>query len=979
MTALEQLFLDVVNLSLTASWVIAIVLLLRLALKPVPKKYVCLLWFVVLFRLLCPVSLESEFSLVPPHEEVKYEIVYTTPQVETNSEPVNTVLNQTVNPVLEQNSAPNPMGSVNPLQVYIFIAAWLWVIGIAVLCGYTLISWVWLRHQLAESIPDEGNVYVSDAITSPFVFGIVNPKIYLPYGLEDDERRWVLLHEQSHIARKDYLVKPLFWLAVILHWMNPLVWIAWFCFSRDLELACDERATAAMNKNEKWSYSNTLLNLAVEKRSIKCPVAFSNNGVRQRIERILKYKQLPKVIIGVVLIALMICGVGLLMNPTEVYTLAEFEPKLVKEYPEGISNIKIQYGAIEAPVYSGYDEAETRMEFRNQLANLKVTKAKETEFPFTNTMISFMGVLEYGYDSERDMMYGSSEGCELVISDDFTTIFAKDTLKVKNPDALKELLLPYCNEAKTRYQQTTFYADLNHDGTDETIILNKGNWSSMDEVRLGVYQDDGTLLYSDSLYAAHVGWKTYFLYEKDGKDYLLEFNPTMYQGNAAYSWYMMDFDRSGKLRIVDEDRVEFSVNPEQFYEFDVDAIYAFLQETENMLNDATLLVSVEDGELLYSTAQKTHWLGVFYYLDWLDEAKGDTLEQKLYAYQQKVYYERPEYLLRQWLMEKQGFDETAHYLDNPKLIDIDGDQSVSYEWKQKSDNEVTGIYAISAMNSDDYMDVKEGRNYYIYAGERWKLLENSVEMDRIHEMVDAWAEAYANRDGQKRYDMLKREYQLQIDNRGSTYELWMPYWSEDKQVLDLRGSSPWVESWTINTNEDPENYLAVITYDMADSAKQHYIYQEQIKIQQINDTLKVTSCDVTISNLTSEQCWKAVNIVADLQNGRETWRLDPEQVAFAFLSDYLNISPEEIVEDDRTQTGGRYSPGYNRVTYMMKNGDTYTVQLYQPLIQTDVSDCDFWAVESYTYNEWGGDGFQSFKPYHYDVRHDAWASLHIRE
>ena len=123
---LEQIFLEAFNISLTAGWVIAVVLLLRALLKPVPKKYVCLLWFVVLFRLLCPVTLESEFSLVPQHEEVKYEIVYTTPQVETNSEPVNNVLNQTVNPALEQASAPNPMGSVNPLQVYIFIAAWIW-------------------------------------------------------------------------------------------------------------------------------------------------------------------------------------------------------------------------------------------------------------------------------------------------------------------------------------------------------------------------------------------------------------------------------------------------------------------------------------------------------------------------------------------------------------------------------------------------------------------------------------------------------------------------------------------------------------------------------------------------------------------------------------------------------------------------------------------------------------------------------------
>ncbi len=972
MTALEQLFLDIVNLSLTASWVIAIVLLLRFVLKPVPKKYVCLLWFVVLFRLLCPVTLESEFSLVPPHEEVKYEIVYTTPQVETNSEPVNTVLNQTVNPVLEQNSAPNPMGSVNPLQVYIFMAAWLWVIGIAVLCGYTLISWVRLRHQLAESVPDGENIYLSDTITSPFVFGIVKPKIYLPYGLEDDERRWVLLHEQSHIARKDFIVKPLFWIAVIVHWMNPFVWIAWFCFGRDLELACDERATAAMNKNEKWNYSNTLLNLAVEKRSIKCPVAFSNNGVRQRIERILKQKQLPKVIIGVVLIVLMICGVGLILNPAEVYKLSDFEPKLVKEYPEGISNIKIQYGAIEAPMYSEYDKAEARNEFRNQLANLNVTKAKETDFPFTNTMISFMGMLEYGYDSERDMMYGSSEGCELVISDDFTTIFAKDTLKVKNPDALKELILSYCNEAKTRYQQTTFYADLNHDGTDETIILNKGNWSSMDEVRLGVYQDDGTLLYSDSLYAAHAGWNNYFLYTKDGKDYLLQFMPTMYQGNAAYSWYMMDFDRSGKLRIVDEERIEFSVNPEQFYEFDVDAIYAFLQETENMLNDATLLVSVEDGELLYSTVQKPNRIGVSYYLYWLNEAKGDTLEQKLYAYQQQVYYERPEYLLLQWLAEKQGFDETAHYLDNPKLIEIDGEHSVSFEWKQKSDNRLIGIYGISTMDTDDGMDVDAGRNFYQYdmANDKWLFVQNTIEQAKVEDIANSWAQTYAERDGQTRYNLLSDSLQRNIDgnNADATEADWMPYWTENKETLVLGGSSPWVQSWKIEMSTKENSYVADIIYTMTDSTGEHYFYGEQIQIALHDGITKVTSCEETIVLQTAAIYEQVKEILENLQNGHESWRLEPVDVVVAFVHDYLQLSDGKVRVADANK---------NAYYYEIDGEQPVCIYLYQPVSNQDISGCDFWAVKAYEYpdmSQYGTDGTRF-----YDVQLNKWASLHIKE
>ena len=147
---MEDFFLEVVNLSVTASWVIAVVLLLRLLLRPAPKKYVCLLWLVVLFRLLCPVTVESAFSLVPQHQTIQPEIVYTTPQVQTDAAPVNAIADKTINPVLQQTSAPNPQGNVNPLQVYLFVAARLWVLGMALLCAYTVISWLRLRRQLRD-------------------------------------------------------------------------------------------------------------------------------------------------------------------------------------------------------------------------------------------------------------------------------------------------------------------------------------------------------------------------------------------------------------------------------------------------------------------------------------------------------------------------------------------------------------------------------------------------------------------------------------------------------------------------------------------------------------------------------------------------------------------------------------------------------------------------------------------------------------
>ena len=645
---MEQIFLDVVNLSLTASWVIAVVLLLRFVLKPVPRKYVCLLWFVVLFRLLCPVTLESEFSLVPQHEEVKYEIVYTTPQVETNSEPVNNVLNQTVNPVLEQTSAPNPMGSVNPLQVYIFIAAWIWIIGMVILCGYTLISWIKMRHRLAESIPDGGNVYVSDAITSPFVFGILKPKIYLPYGLEDDERRWVLLHEQSHIARKDYIVKPLFWLAVMIHWMNPFVWIAWFAFSRDLELACDERATASMNGNEKWNYSNTLLALAVEKHRFECPVAFSNNGVKQRIERILKYKQLPKVIIGIVIAVLLICSVGLILNPKPYVKLSEYREVLRDENYESVEMVEITWGSIKTEIR----DKEKVGNLCSRLGDISVQE--DNEFTYMNDEFGWGGTVQFFDKNGEQMEYVMSFPADL------KCIYGNPyDYKIQKPDEVKQLLLSYSQDAISQYPDTTFYADLNHDGTDERIIVNTAEWEKDDSVRFAAYQQDGTVLLTRQLYGAHAGWGTYFLYEKDGKDYLLEFNPTMYQGYADHSWRLLYFNKNGKLIVEDEDSVSFHTHDSP-YEFDVEVILKFMEGAERVIRPSMLLVSTEDGELEYSTVNQPHTRTAESYLrSWLDMTPSalnmgmDTwntlsLEEQLYNYEYDLQEAARYNLARAW-------------------------------------------------------------------------------------------------------------------------------------------------------------------------------------------------------------------------------------------------------------------------------------------------------------------------------------------
>lgn len=970
MTALEQLFLDVVNLSVTASWVIAVVLILRLILKPVPKKYVCLLWFVVLFRLLCPVTLESEFSLVPQHEEIKYEIVYTTPQIETDSAPVNDVLNQTVNPVLQQSSAPNPMGSVNPLQVYIFIAAWLWVIGITVLCGYTLFSWIGMKRRLAEAVPDGGSVYLSDRITSPFVFGIAKPNIYLPFGLEEEDRRWVLLHEQSHLARKDFIVKPIFWLAVILHWMNPLVWVAWHCYSRDVELACDERATKSMNSNEKWNYSNTLLQLATEKRTLYCPVAFSNNGVRQRIERILKYKKLPTVIIGVVLVVLIICGMGLLMNPKPVMTLGEYRPSLMQQYEKNES-ITIEWGSVTVKI----SDPVQMNELKTQLADVQVKKySAQEETRDTGGMI----ILPYEKDEEDGVMQS-----QIAFNTDCSIIYGGDDLQILKPEVFQYILWKHCRNAIYQYPETSYYADLNHDGNDECIVINIDEWDTMDRARMAVYEQSGTILFNRDLYGAHAGWGNYFLCEQDGRDYLLEFMPTMYQGYATYSWKLMDFDANNELRIVEEDSIEFTVNPQQF-DFDIDAILAFLEGAEHMIRPAMLLISTEDGVLEYSTTEQFRTRTAESYIaGWLEdsaayqaltaqEQAAVSLREKLQMKQDDIYYSNLHYELQMWMQERQGFDTETQYLSNPKLIEIDGDRSVSFEWRWQADDRLIGIYAISTMDVDDFVDVNAGYNYYQYdmANDKWLFVQNTIEQAKVEDIANSWAQTYAERDGQTRYNLLSDSLQRNIDgnNAYATEADWMPYWTENKETLVLGGSSPWVQSWKIEMSTKENSYVADIIYTMTDSTGEHYFYGEQIQIALHDGITKVTSCEETIVLQTAAIYEQVQEILENLQNGHESWRLEPVDVVVAFVHDYLQLSDGKVRVADANK---------NAYYYEIDGEQPVCIYLYQPVSNQDISGCDFWAVKAYEYpdmSQYGTDGTRF-----YDVQLNKRASLHIKE
>lgn len=560
---LQDMFLRFFSFTQTAGWIILAVLILRAILYRVPRKYMCLLWFAVLLRLICPVTIETEYAVVPQPTRITYsDVAYTMPTIETSLIVADSIADNIVNPILEDSFAPTPQASVNPMQIVLFVASILWVFGIVILLLYTVISWISMRLKLREAVSEKG-YYQCANIDSPFVFGVLKPKIYLPYGLDDTTKNYVLLHEQSHIRRGDFLTKPLFWIAVVLHWINPLVWIAWYYFCRDLELACDEHVVDQLDCSQKGMYADTLLQLAVQSKRLPCPVAFGNNSVKQRIVHVLQYRKFSALKRNVILVGLILVIVLLSVNPLK-----------------------------EAPVESA----------------------------------------------------------------------------------------------------------------DDALILQ------------------------------------------------------------------------------------------------------------------ALAVS--------------------------------------------------------------------------------------------------------------------------------------------------WAETYANRDGQGRYDLLNSNWKKQIDLLGAYENLgepWIPYWTENKSTLDLRGSSPWVKDWTIQRHED--QHKISITYEMQDSSGETYIYEEMLTFDQDSATWKVANCSVSINLLRKETYLCVQNILASLNKGKDFWRFDPISVASKFIEDYLQVTDDYLLEWEAEE---------NIVQCHSKEQD-YMIYLYQP-IQRD-GERNFYAVSAYQYNVISENGKEQM--YHYYVADNMLASLHL--
>ena len=310
---MEAIFLKILNMSITATWLVLAVFVLRLLLKRAPRYISVILWAMVGVRLICPFSFESVLSLIPSAETVPPSIIYSdTPAIESGVP----IINHTINQVITENLAPTPEASVSPMQIIAFIATVVWILGVLVMIFYTVFSYLRIERKVREAVQYEGNVWLCDHVDTPFILGIVRPRIYLPSNISKQDMDYVIAHEKAHIKRRDHLWKPLGFLILAVYWFNPALWFAYVLLCKDIEFACDEKVLKQMGSEIKKPYSDALINCSVPRKMISaCPLAFGEVGVKGRIKSVLNYKKPAFWIVLVAVITSIAVALCFLTNP----------------------------------------------------------------------------------------------------------------------------------------------------------------------------------------------------------------------------------------------------------------------------------------------------------------------------------------------------------------------------------------------------------------------------------------------------------------------------------------------------------------------------------------------------------------------------------------------------------------------------------------------------------------------------------------
>ena len=324
------IFIKILNLSRTATYVAFAVFLFRIIFKKAPKIFSYMLWSVVLFRLICPISFSSSLSLLRPLDKSFDYIPRNIGFIESNSSEINPlgVNIETIDMVVD-NTLPEATAhiNVNHMHTLMNVFTLIWLLGIAVLVMYCIYSYLKIYRKIRFATLVRENIYETDQIITPFVFGLINPKIYLPIGLKNNELDYIICHEMVHIKRFDYTIKPMSFLVFSIYWFNPVMWICYYLMIKDMEMSCDEMVLKELGSDLKGEYSSSLLSLSVKQSNLILPLAFGESNIKSRIKNILNYKNPKFWTILIALIAVIIISRGLITNP-----ISNQPEKICKEF-----------------------------------------------------------------------------------------------------------------------------------------------------------------------------------------------------------------------------------------------------------------------------------------------------------------------------------------------------------------------------------------------------------------------------------------------------------------------------------------------------------------------------------------------------------------------------------------------------------------------------------------------------------------------
>lgn len=421
---MDALFLKLLNMSITAGWLVLAVIVLRLFLKKAPKWITCALWSFVAIRLVCPFTPQSMLSLIPSAETLPKEILISgAPQINSGL----AYVNQRINPIISRSFAPNFTNSITPLQVITFIAQIIWVAGMIAMAVYALISCLRIYFKVRESVRTEDNIRLCDHIPTPFIFGLFRPKIYLPSSMDETDVKYVLLHEKAHLKRKDHVWKPLGFLLLTVYWFNPILWVAYILLCKDIELACDEKVIRETGAENKKAYSNALINCSVPRKMIAaCPLAFGEVSVKVRVKSVLSYKKPALWVIIAAVAACITAAVCFLTNPAGI--------KITQLSNDGDYS-RLFSGVAEVAVIKGENSyTVTDKEAANQIIRI-LQDVKIDSSPLSKNR---------GENRDKTNRITINNNCTLCFSGDYSELWfdngVKPTLsyKVLNPSTVKK-------------------------------------------------------------------------------------------------------------------------------------------------------------------------------------------------------------------------------------------------------------------------------------------------------------------------------------------------------------------------------------------------------------------------------------------------------------------------------------------------------------------------------------------------------------